>query len=174
MAVHVIVEGTIVSCRPVPMRLQLVWCRSGPSNGGEQKSMIFGESTSRKLLALGVIPGDGTEVRGGIHMNRGRVGEERGGKETDRCPLTLLVCILVQLVYVRSHYLSAVSWWWSIFIVSHCLHHQMVLPSPALLYPGDPHPSPSHLLHLPSLHQHWGIQKKSGGQCLSSIRHDTG
>jgi hypothetical protein len=22
-------------------------------------------------------------------MNRGRVGEERGGKETDRCPLTL-------------------------------------------------------------------------------------
>jgi hypothetical protein len=31
----------------------------------------------------------GTEVRGGgIYMNRGRVGEERGGKETDRCPLT--------------------------------------------------------------------------------------
>jgi hypothetical protein len=24
----------------------------------------------------------------GIHMNRGRVGEEKGGKETDRCPLT--------------------------------------------------------------------------------------
>jgi hypothetical protein len=23
-------------------------------------------------------------------MNRGRVGEERGGKEMDRCPLTLL------------------------------------------------------------------------------------
>jgi hypothetical protein len=23
-----------------------------------------------------------------IHMNRGRVGEGRGGKETDRCPLT--------------------------------------------------------------------------------------
>jgi hypothetical protein len=22
-------------------------------------------------------------------MNRGRVGEERGGKETDRCPLTI-------------------------------------------------------------------------------------
>jgi hypothetical protein len=25
---------------------------------------------------------------GGIHMNRGRVGEERGGKETDGCTLT--------------------------------------------------------------------------------------
>jgi hypothetical protein len=23
-------------------------------------------------------------------MNRGRVGEERGGKETDRCPLTVV------------------------------------------------------------------------------------
>jgi hypothetical protein len=56
-----------------------------------------GELTSRKssdhrvwkLSALGVIPGDGTEVRGGIHMNRGRVGDERGGKEMDGCPLTL-------------------------------------------------------------------------------------
>jgi hypothetical protein len=27
---------------------------------------------------------------GDIHMNRGRVGEERGGKKMDRCPLTLL------------------------------------------------------------------------------------
>jgi hypothetical protein len=59
--------------------------------------MTFGELTFGKSLdpqvwkssALGVIPGDGTEVRGGIHMNRGRVGEERGGKEMDRCPLTL-------------------------------------------------------------------------------------
>jgi hypothetical protein len=25
---------------------------------------------------------------GKIHMNKGRVGEERGGKEIDRCPLT--------------------------------------------------------------------------------------
>jgi hypothetical protein len=25
----------------------------------------------------------------GIHMDRGRVGEERGSKETDGCPLTL-------------------------------------------------------------------------------------
>jgi hypothetical protein len=25
---------------------------------------------------------------GEIHMNRGRVGEESGGKETDGCPLT--------------------------------------------------------------------------------------
>jgi hypothetical protein len=26
---------------------------------------------------------------GEIHMNKGRVGEERGGKEMDRCPYTL-------------------------------------------------------------------------------------
>jgi hypothetical protein len=25
----------------------------------------------------------------GVHMNRGRVGEERGGKEADGCPLTV-------------------------------------------------------------------------------------
>jgi hypothetical protein len=25
---------------------------------------------------------------GGIHMNQGRVGEDRGSEETDRCPLT--------------------------------------------------------------------------------------
>jgi hypothetical protein len=25
----------------------------------------------------------------GVHMNRGRVGEERGGKEMDGCPLTV-------------------------------------------------------------------------------------
>jgi hypothetical protein len=52
-------------------------------------STTFGESTSGKSSALGVVPGDGTEVWGKIHMNRGRVGEERRGKETDRCPLTL-------------------------------------------------------------------------------------
>jgi hypothetical protein len=43
-----------------------------------------------------MVPGDGTEVlqvcgkytykQGGL---RGTVGKERGGKETDRCPLTL-------------------------------------------------------------------------------------
>jgi hypothetical protein len=26
---------------------------------------------------------------GEVHINKGRVGEERGGKETDRCPLIL-------------------------------------------------------------------------------------
>jgi hypothetical protein len=38
---------------------------------------------------LDVVPGDGTDVWGKIHMNRGRVGEERRGKEMDGCPLTL-------------------------------------------------------------------------------------
>jgi hypothetical protein len=75
-------EGAIVSRGPVLMCPWLVQCRSGPSDGGEQKSRTSVESTSRKLSdhwvwklsALGVVPGDGTEVRGGIHMNRGRVG----------------------------------------------------------------------------------------------------
>jgi hypothetical protein len=100
MGVHVMVEGAIVSCRPVPVHPRLVQCRSGLSDGGERKSTTFCELlTSRKSSdrrvwkssALGVIPGDGTEVRGGIHMNRGRVGEGRGGKETDGCPLTVTV-----------------------------------------------------------------------------------
>jgi hypothetical protein len=95
MGIHVMAEGAVVSCGPVPMRLRLAWCHSGPSDGGDQKSTTFSESTSRKSsdhwvwkpLALGVVPGDGTEVRGEIHMNGGRVREERGGKETDECPL---------------------------------------------------------------------------------------
>jgi hypothetical protein len=67
------------------------------SGGGGRKSTTFGESTSGKLLALGMVPGDGTEMLqrcGGYTYEqgelRGRVGEERGGKETDRCPL--IVC----------------------------------------------------------------------------------
>jgi hypothetical protein len=43
---------------------------------------------SQKSSALDVVPGDGTDVWGKIHMNRGRVGEERRGKEMDGCPLT--------------------------------------------------------------------------------------
>jgi hypothetical protein len=31
---------------------------------------------------------DSTDVRRGIHMNRWRVGEDMGSKETDGCPLT--------------------------------------------------------------------------------------
>jgi hypothetical protein len=97
MGVHVMAEGAVVSCGPVPIRLQLIRCRSGPSDGGDRKLSTSGESTSRKSSnrqvwkssASGVIPGDGTEVRGGVHMNRGRVGEERGGKETEGCPPTL-------------------------------------------------------------------------------------
>jgi hypothetical protein len=66
--------------------------------------VTFGELTSDKLLdfqiressAFGMVPRDGTEVLqrcGGYTYEqgelRGRVGKERGGKETDRCPLTL-------------------------------------------------------------------------------------
>jgi hypothetical protein len=87
MGVHVMAEGAIVSHGPVPMRPRLVRCRSGPSDGGERKSMTSGESTSRKSSdrrvwkssALGVIPGDGTEVRRGNTYEQGesRRGEER-------------------------------------------------------------------------------------------------
>jgi hypothetical protein len=85
MGVHVMVEGTVVSHGPVLMRLWLLQCRSGPSDGGERKSMTFGELTSRKLSdrrvwklsALGVIPGDGTEVRRG---NTYEQGESRRGE----------------------------------------------------------------------------------------------
>jgi hypothetical protein len=58
-----------------------------PSDGGEWKLSTSGESTSRKSsdhqawksLALGVVPGDGTEVRMGSTYEQGerRRGEER-------------------------------------------------------------------------------------------------
>jgi hypothetical protein len=34
---------------------------------------------------MGTVLGNGTEV---IHMDKGRVEEDRGSKETDGCPLT--------------------------------------------------------------------------------------
>jgi hypothetical protein len=79
-------EGAIVSCGPVPMRPQLVQCHSGPSDGGEWKSTTSVESTSRKssdrwvwkLSALGVVPGDGTEVRGGDTYEQGESGRGEG------------------------------------------------------------------------------------------------
>jgi hypothetical protein len=87
MGVHVMAEGAIVSCRPVPMCPQLIRCHSGPSDGGEWKSMTSGELTPRTSLdhrvwkssAWGVIPGDGTEVREGNTYEQGesRRGEER-------------------------------------------------------------------------------------------------
>jgi hypothetical protein len=51
--------------------------------------MTFSESTSGKLSAFECGPWKWYRGVGEVHMNKGRVGEERGGKETDRCPLTL-------------------------------------------------------------------------------------
>jgi hypothetical protein len=72
------VEGAIVSHGPVPMRAVQVRV---------MESTTSGESTPRKSLdhgvwkssALGVIPGDGTEVRRGNTYEQGesRRGEER-------------------------------------------------------------------------------------------------
>jgi hypothetical protein len=78
MGVHMMAEGTIVSRGPVPMCRWLVRCRSGPSGEGEHKSSTSGESTSRKLSALGVIPGDGTEVRRGNTYEQGESRREEG------------------------------------------------------------------------------------------------
>jgi hypothetical protein len=89
MGVHVIMEEAVVSRGPVPVRLQLVQCHSGPRGEKGQKLLTSVELKSRKSLAVGVIPGDGTKVRKGSTYKQGGVGEERGSKETDGCPLTL-------------------------------------------------------------------------------------
>jgi hypothetical protein len=89
MGVHLMAEGAIVSYGPVLMRPWLVRCHSGPSDRGGQKSSTSSELTSRKLSdcqawkssALGVVPGDGTEVRRGNTY-------EQGESRMDRCPLT--------------------------------------------------------------------------------------
>jgi hypothetical protein len=54
-----------------------------------RKSMTFGESTSGKLLDFECGPWRWYKGMGEIHMNSRRVGEKRGGKEIDGCPLTL-------------------------------------------------------------------------------------
>jgi hypothetical protein len=42
-----------------------------------------------KVVGFGCGPWRWYKGVGEIHMNKGRVGEERGGKETDGCPLTI-------------------------------------------------------------------------------------
>jgi hypothetical protein len=42
-----------------------------------------------KIIGFGCDPWRWYIGVGEIHMNRGRVGEERGGKEMDGCPLTV-------------------------------------------------------------------------------------
>jgi hypothetical protein len=58
-------------------------------------------------LAVGVIPGDGTEVRKGSTYKQGGVGEERGSKEMDGCPLTVSVDIIYNnaMVFIYICYL---------------------------------------------------------------------
>jgi hypothetical protein len=74
------------------------------SEGGDWKSTSRKSSDCRvwKSSALGVVPGDSTEVWGEIHINRGRVGEERGGKEIDGCPLTLVFRLSMSISISRS------------------------------------------------------------------------
>jgi hypothetical protein len=52
------------------------------------KSLAFGyESHQLSVWSLEMVQRCYRGV-GDIHMNRGRVGEDKGGKEMDRCPLT--------------------------------------------------------------------------------------
>jgi hypothetical protein len=86
MGVHMMAEGAITSCGPVPMCPQLVRCHSGLSDEGGWKSTAFGKSTSGKSSdrqawkssALGVVPGDGTEVRRGNTYEQGESGRGEG------------------------------------------------------------------------------------------------
>jgi hypothetical protein len=66
-----------VSRGSVPMRPQLVRCRSGPSDGGDGSRQLLVSRHLGSHRLLGVVPGDGTEVRGG---NTYEQGEERGGE----------------------------------------------------------------------------------------------
>jgi hypothetical protein len=49
-----------------------------------------------------MILGDGTEVRMGNTYGQGKVGDERGSKEMDRCPLTVRV-VWIWLDMYRDH-----------------------------------------------------------------------
>jgi hypothetical protein len=84
-----------------------------------------GEAGSRRHLVCRLLEGCRLEVwslelvqrwEGGIHINKGRVGKDRGSKETDGCPLTLSIAshhftlYLIPLIFdcLLSHYLSIV------------------------------------------------------------------
>jgi hypothetical protein len=54
-----------------------------------------------------MILGDGTEVRMGNTNGQGEVGDERGSKEMDRCPLTIEVIIKGQTFIL--HLLSSLT-----------------------------------------------------------------
>jgi hypothetical protein len=83
----VIAEGAIVSHRPVPMHPRLVHC-FGESTSGESSGFQIQESSNFQY-GLGMVQRcwGYTYEQGGLRV---RVEEERGGKETDGCPLTVL------------------------------------------------------------------------------------
>jgi hypothetical protein len=53
--------------------------------------MTIGESTSGKSSAFECGPWGWCSGMGEVHMSKGKVGEDRGSKGTDGCPLTLTV-----------------------------------------------------------------------------------
>jgi hypothetical protein len=58
--------------------------RRGKREVDDIRCVGFLESRQLEVWSLELVQRWG----GGIHMNKGRVGEDRGSKETDRCPLT--------------------------------------------------------------------------------------
>jgi hypothetical protein len=106
------------------------------SRGRRGKSMTFGESTSRKssdfeynmkVVGFGCGPWRWSRGVGEIHMNKGRVGEERGGKEMDGCPLTATPSTMLPKGMVPHQNLplmflgnsSATSKSWNCFLAQH-------------------------------------------------------
>jgi hypothetical protein len=87
MGIHMMAEGAVVSHRPVPMCPRLVRCSQGMSEVGRGKSTTIGESTSGKSSdgrawkssTVGMVLGNGTEVRMGSTYEQGESsrGEER-------------------------------------------------------------------------------------------------
>jgi hypothetical protein len=92
-------EGAVVSREHAPMYLMLVRYCGGTSRREYRMSTTFGELTSRKLSDFeyqggrlcGCGPWRWCKGVGKIHMDKGRVGEEGKGKETDGCPLIGMV-----------------------------------------------------------------------------------
>jgi hypothetical protein len=57
-----------------------------------------------KVIGFGCGPWRWYRGVGEIHMNKGRVGEERGGKETDGCPLTVGLLYRLSMFFLCSNY----------------------------------------------------------------------
>jgi hypothetical protein len=58
-----------------------------------------------------MILGDGTEVRMGNTYGQGEVGDKRGSKEMDRCPLTIAFPLQVIILYPNLYCLFSLAYY---------------------------------------------------------------